>query len=126
MDALTHHQHLLIYLSTTRVIIVARQLHDFADQWLTERDFKAYTPWDYAKDGAESRYKKLLLEGCERIGIGYHSRSWLDSVMWETGHSLQEYIDHPDDFQTTAVHIANRNREQAVEIFHSEMSCCYR
>ena len=50
---------------------------------------------------AMEREAQALGIPCETIGIGYHSASWLDSVFWTTGHSLQEYLDNPLDFEKT-------------------------
>ncbi len=93
------------------------ELMTFAGNWLTERGFRAYTRCDFAKPGFEDRYRVLSLQGCERLGLGYHSSSWLDGVFWTTGHSLQEYIEHSDDIETIAVDMIRPDEESLSRIY---------
>ena len=79
-----------------------QELIDFTRTFLCERGFQPSTKWDYVKPGFEDRCQLLQLQGCERLGLGYHSTSWMDGVLWRTGHSLQEYLEHPGDFETLA------------------------
>lgn len=92
-------------------------LMEFAREWLVERGFTAYTRCDFAKPGCEDRFRQLCLQGCERLGLGYHSASWLDGVFWTTGHSLQEYIEHSDDIEVTAVNMIRPDEESLSRIF---------
>ena len=108
------------------------ELLQFAETYLREAGFERYTLYDYAKNSRQgknstqelnsrqgknsgqelnsrqenhstkNRVKLHILQGGEYLGLGYHSSSFLDGVMWSTGHSLQEYLEHADDFETTA------------------------
>ena len=90
-------------------------LFTFADAFLKQMGYSPYTARDYTKNGHTHRYRELWLQGCETIGIGYHSRSYLDGIAWHTGHTLQEYLDHPKDYQITACAPVSLSQEDIIQ-----------
>ena len=121
----------------------ARELRSFADRFLKERGFIRYTAYDYTRKRNPSddhtgkrdpsglnetvsdnkltgcsinQYRYLYLQDCEYLGIGYHGTSYIDGSMWQNGHSLQEYIDHPTDIEVTAAHLIRPDEESLKRI----------
>ncbi len=110
--------------------IQVHELRTFADHYLKEFGYEPYTAYDYVKkhdvkinygiseedpykirDPYRNRFRLLYLTGCEYLGLGYHSSSWLDGIMWSTGHSLQEYLTQASDFAVTAVNPVRPDEE---------------
>ena len=90
---------------------MAAACREMADAMLGERGMAPYTETDYCLPGHENRYKLGLAKGLECVGIGYRSVSRVDGVMWTSGHSLQEYIDHSDDITVIANHVSYLKQE---------------
>ncbi|MBQ6321958.1 MAG: radical SAM protein [Lachnospiraceae bacterium] len=95
----------------------AQELASFAAQFLADHGFTRYTLYDYGRDGCRNQFRLQKLQGCEYLGLGYHGQSFMDGVMWKTGRSLQEYLDHPADFAANATNIV-RPDEQSLQRIH--------
>ena len=78
------------------------ELLQAAKELLEDAGFSMYYPGHFALPGRENQYLLLTLKGTARLGLGYHSVTALDGYTWTTGHSLQEYLEHSDDYTKTA------------------------
>ena len=102
------------------------ELCGFAEAFLKEHGFRRYTAYDYTRrmDPAGkslsvccvNRYRLLYLQDTEYLGIGYHGTSCIDGCMWQNGHSLQEYIDHPAEIEITADHLIRPDEDSMQSI----------
>jgi oxygen-independent coproporphyrinogen-3 oxidase len=78
------------------------EFYVLAKEKLEAAGYRPYTIYDFAKPGCENRYRKSQLEGVQQLGIGYGSASRIDRVCYTSGHSLQEYLEHSDEFSVLA------------------------
>lgn len=74
----------------------------YACERLEALGYHAYTTEDFARPGAENRYRLGQLAGTEQLGIGYGAAGLLDGVAYTNGHSLREYLEHAEDPSVTA------------------------
>lgn len=73
-----------------------------AEERLAALGYRAYTRFDYCLPGKENRFRAGQLEGTEQLGIGYQALTVMDGYTYTNGHSLSEYLEHPDDVTVLA------------------------
>ena len=78
------------------------QLYHYAADLLRHRGYVRYSSFDFALPGHENRFTLGQINGTDQLGVGYLACSYLGSTFYTNGHSLQEYIDHSDDFPVIA------------------------
>lgn len=78
------------------------QLYHYAADLLKQRGYVRYSSFDFALPGHENRFTLGQIRGTDQLGVGYMACSYLGSTFYTNGHSLQEYIDHSDDFPVIA------------------------
>lgn len=81
------------------------ELAAYARERLAQEGFTAYTACDYALPGKENRFRLGALQGMEQLGIGYQAVTRMDGYCYTNGHSLEEYLAHPDDVTILANHV---------------------
>jgi oxygen-independent coproporphyrinogen-3 oxidase len=82
-----------------------------ARELLAKIGLKPYTIYDFARPGHENRFRLEQLRGTEQLGIGYQASSWIDGVVYSNGHSLQEYLAHPDELTLIANGLARPDED---------------
>ena len=93
-----------------------QQLRLQAKKRLEELGYRAYTRWDYCFPGHENRFRTGQMEGTAQLGLGYRAVSILDGFTWKNGHSMQEYLDHSEDYTILADQVCELTGE-ALEIW---------
>ena len=78
------------------------QFYHYAADLLSQRGYVRYSSCDFALPGHENRFTLGQLSGTDQLGVGYMACSYLGSTFYTNGHSLQEYIDHSDEFPVIA------------------------
>jgi oxygen-independent coproporphyrinogen-3 oxidase len=91
--------------------VLMERMYMQAREKLMQIGLKPYTIYDFARPGHENRYRVGQLHGVEQLGVGYQAASWIDGVIYRNGHSLQEYIAHPDDLPLIANGLARPDEE---------------
>jgi oxygen-independent coproporphyrinogen-3 oxidase len=82
-----------------------------ARELLAKIGLNPYTIYDFARPGHENRFRLEQLRGTEQLGIGYQASSWIDGVVYSNGHSLQEYLAHPDELTLIANGLARPDED---------------
>ncbi len=81
------------------------ELAAYAKERLSQEGFASYTFCDYALPGRENRFRLGQLQGVDQLGIGYHAVTRMDGFHYTNGHSLEEYLAHPDDVTILASNV---------------------
>ncbi len=86
-------------------------LYRCARERLEALGYRAYTIYDFAKPGGQSRYRLEQLEGTDQLGIGYGAVTVMEGVTYTGGHSLREYLEHSEELSVIANGLARLTPE---------------
>lgn len=86
-------------------------LYRCARERLEALGYRAYTIYDFAKPGGQSRYRLEQLEGTDQLGIGYGAVTVMEGVAYTGGHSLREYLEHSEELSVIANGLARLTPE---------------
>jgi oxygen-independent coproporphyrinogen-3 oxidase len=90
-------------------------LRQQAIQVLGEYGYKSYTANHFARDGRQSKYVRLRLEGMDYIGLGLGARSLVDSISYANTTDWNTYLAHSANFELTTTDVVELTPEQKEE-----------
>jgi oxygen-independent coproporphyrinogen-3 oxidase len=82
---------------------------------LGEYGYKSYTANHFARDGRQSKYVHLRLEGLDYIGLGLGARSLVDGITWTNTTDWDRYLAHSADFELLVTDVVELTPEQKEE-----------
>jgi oxygen-independent coproporphyrinogen-3 oxidase len=91
--------------------VLMERMYTRAKELLIKIGFQPYTIYDFALPGHENRFRLGQLCGIEQLGIGYQANSRIDGVVYRNGHSLQEYLEHPEELPVIANGLARPDED---------------
>jgi oxygen-independent coproporphyrinogen-3 oxidase len=93
-----------------------KAFYDYARERLTALGYQPYTIYDFALPGKENRFRLGQMNGTDQLGIGYEATTLMDGITYTNGHSLQEYLEHSDDLEVVANHLARLDEESMARL----------
>lgn len=81
-------------------------------KYLLAYGYTPYSLYHFAKRDHISRYFHDRFSGCEYMGFGLGSKSFIDDVMYENTNDYSLYLEHSADFETITTNITRLDESQ--------------